>query len=704
MRLKLRFRPLIQMARWQFLFVAVVFFLSAGSAQATNYMTWGAECSPPGTPCRATSGYFNDQSAEWLNNFIMYPTPKTSITTAVKHSGSSSMKLMPDGNGTNEHLGTENVFFHEYEIGAYPGTFLGSTLYRRWWMRIEPGFNWGPSVDAGGIKWIRTASDQNHGFYTFYIHDYGVSMAECDNTGYDALCYDNENILHGARAWNIFFDWPSRYDGQWHEFIIKMKINSSTSCVPPACDSENKVYIDGQLVGQHDGFRFVPNDSNAIQYEIFGPGSPYFQLGRSGAGFGGTWYLDDMSIDDVWNSTQYSDPSGGGDTTAPTRSAGGPTGTLSYGTTSTTLTVTTNENATCKYGTTAGVAYASQPTTFTTTGGTTHTRSLTGLTNGSSYTYYVRCSDGSSNANTSDYSIAFSVAASSGANECTNWQSAHPTWIWCDDFETDQSASWWDYNPGGAAAFARSAGNGYSGSYSMRATFPNTTGAASGGDFKIVFGDTAYTPNVKSSTDVTELYWRAWIKNSSNWQPGDGWKFTRAVGCASSSGYCPNQSFMSHWWMSNASYSNFLGVDPASGVSGSSVVTTTWNDFAHFTWLGADGGSIPVMGSARANTWQCIEGHLKLNALGASDGVQELWVDSTLDAQATGLNLRGSYAGTYNGINLFSVENYENAGLAITGRIRDWDNLVLATTRVGCTLDGGGDTTPPAAPTGLGVE
>jgi hypothetical protein len=81
-------------------------------------------------------------------------------------------------------------------------------------------------------------------------------------------------------------------------------------------------------------------------------------------------------------------------------------------------------------------------------------------------------------------------------------------------------------------------------------------------------------------------------------------------------------------------------------------------------------------------------------------GVQELWIDGVLDAQKTGLNLVGTYS-TY-GINIFSVENYMNAGTG-QSQYRDWDNLVLSTTRVGCTV-GGSDTTPPAAPTGLGLN
>ena len=70
-----------------------------------------------------------------------------------------------------------------------------------------------------------------------------------------------------------------------------------------------------------------------------------------------------------------------------------PTGTLPAGTTSTALQVTTNESATCRYATTAGTAYAQMATTFATTGGTAHSHSVTGLANGQSYTFYVRCQD-----------------------------------------------------------------------------------------------------------------------------------------------------------------------------------------------------------------------------------------------------------------------------------------------------------------------
>jgi hypothetical protein len=89
-------------------------------------------------------------------------------------------------------------------------------------------------------------------------------------------------------------------------------------------------------------------------------------------------------------------------------------GTLAVGTTQATLSLTTDENASCRYATSAGVAYASMPNAFTTTGFTTHSTTVTGLSSGGSYNYFVRCRDGVGNANTTDFTISFSVAAPTG--------------------------------------------------------------------------------------------------------------------------------------------------------------------------------------------------------------------------------------------------------------------------------------------------
>jgi hypothetical protein len=112
--------------------------------------------------------------------------------------------------------------------------------------------------------------------------------------------------------------------------------------------------------------------------------------------------------------TDMNTPVGGAampDTTPPVRSSGQPTGTLASGTTTAVLQITTDEAATCRYGTASGTSYAAMTATFGTTGGTTHATPIGGLASGAGYTYYARCIDAAGNANTTDALIGFSVAA-----------------------------------------------------------------------------------------------------------------------------------------------------------------------------------------------------------------------------------------------------------------------------------------------------
>src|SRR3990167_6757384 len=100
------------------------------------------------------------------------------------------------------------------------------------------------------------------------------------------------------------------------------------------------------------------------------------------------------------------------DTTPPIVTITSPTQNqqLAAGTTQTTLSVTTNEAATCKYSTSNQI-YDSMPNTFATTGNIGHSTILSGLSNGQSYTYYVRCNYAPGNKNSASSTISFSVNA-----------------------------------------------------------------------------------------------------------------------------------------------------------------------------------------------------------------------------------------------------------------------------------------------------
>lgn len=112
----------------------------------------------------------------------------------------------------------------------------------------------------------------------------------------------------------------------------------------------------------------------------------------------------------------------------PVRSNTSPSGTLVSGTTQTTISLTTDEETICKYDTNSGTAYDSMTNTFTTTGETSHSKLVTGLSDGSTYNYYVRCKDRSTNQNTDDYTISFNISSNNS-----------PTDIILSDSSTDEN-------------------------------------------------------------------------------------------------------------------------------------------------------------------------------------------------------------------------------------------------------------------------
>jgi hypothetical protein len=171
---------------------------------------------------------------------------------------------------------------------------------------------------------------------------------------------------------------------------------------------ELRIYVDGVLRGTNNTPSGTMSNSGSN-----------IRIGTDRNGFGGAiGTIDDVRIynralssSDI---TELHDWTGApADSTPPVRSNGSPSGTLSSGTTQTTLSLTTDENATCRYSTTAGTAYSSMTNTFSTTGNTSHSTTVSGLSDGNTYTYYVRCQDGAGNANTIDFSISFSVAVAS---------------------------------------------------------------------------------------------------------------------------------------------------------------------------------------------------------------------------------------------------------------------------------------------------
>ena len=224
------------------------------------------------------------------------------------------------------------------------------------------------------------------------------------------------------------------------------------------------------------------------------------------------------------------------------------------------------------------------------------------------------------------------TAPTGSANECATPQAG---WIWCDDFESDRTASYFEYDNAGGS-FVRVTGVGEGGSTGMRARF--SAGQTSAGSLKLALGRTPqpyFRPVDAGTSNYRELFWRFYLRNQPGWTGGAGDKLTRATIFASSTSWA--QAMIGHVWGGAAPDQNYLIVDPASGTDAAgNLVTTTYNDFANLRWLGLVRGNTPIFDSAHVGSWYCVEVHIRLNSAGASDGYMEYWINGGLEARYRG--------------------------------------------------------------------
>jgi hypothetical protein len=178
------------------------------------------------------------------------------------------------------------------------------------------------------------------------------------------------------------------FDGEWHTVRYHIKLGATDF---------HEFWVDGEYQGSNTGQTAASglwDISLAKNLNMLSDHSMQMWWGQ----------VKIWEQDPNWSDTDTT-PS---DTTPPTRSSGSPTNTLAAGTTSTTLSLSTNERATCRFSTTSGTSYSAMSNTFSTTGGTSHSTTVSSLTAGT-HTYYIRCRDEAGNANTNDYSVSFSV-------------------------------------------------------------------------------------------------------------------------------------------------------------------------------------------------------------------------------------------------------------------------------------------------------
>jgi len=249
-----------------------------------------------------------------------------------------------------------------------------------------------------------------------------------------------------------------------------------------------------------------------------------------------------------------------------------------------------------------------------------------------------------------------------------------PDTIWYDSFDGDESTQqkYFEYTSGTPGAKRSATVFLGKGGQAMECFYPK--GSKGLGGRKLVFGDCPIGPAVKKGRKFEEVYWRIYVKHQKGWTGGGPAKMSRATSFTAGNW---TQAMIAHVWSSGEG----LTLDPASGVKGGAVVTTKYNDFGLLKWLGNRPPSpFKISATEESGRWVMVESRAKLNALGQSDGINQLWIDGLLQCERRNLNWRGTY--DEKGINAVFLEAYWNNGSPVDQH-RWYDDFVVSTKPIG---------------------
>jgi hypothetical protein len=300
--------------------------------------------------------------------------------------------------------------------------------------------------------------------------------------------------------------------------------------------------------------------------------------------------------------------------------------------------------------------------------------------------------------------IALAHAAGAVEPGCPGSGAPDPNVLFCDDFDgppplAGPGKKYFEYDSGPNGQFLPVAGVGRNGSKALRAHW--SAGQTSAGSLHILFGrvpnDGYRVTDIRPNDDFREIYWRQFLKMRSDWTGGQPGKLSRAFSFGAVGHW--GQAMIGHLWEGPA-----LALDPASGIKEvggvDTLVTTSYNDGANFTWLGNGPGKSTIFTEQNAERWFCIEAHIALNTPGLVDGVFEYWIDDGLEARRENLNWVRSWQDY--AINAVYFENYTNDGSPVE-RERYFDNIVISTKRIGCAPDAPAATVPALSGLGSGL-
>lgn len=192
---------------------------------------------------------------------------------------------------------------------------------------------------------------------------------------------------------------------------------------------------------------------------------------------------------------------------------------------------------------------------------------------------------------------------------------------------------------------------------------------------------TDYMDCTLSTGNLIEIYWRWYVKYSSNFQwSGVATKHNELLLSGGAVGDTPQLA-----WTGDI---NSCGTNPTSPMKPTIFLYNSSIFALEYCGFPRNVSDVPTIGF---DTWYCVEAHVKANtSAGANNGQIELWLDGVQILNHTGFD---TFVNGTSRINGLFVSGYWNNSQSHGLMYRWEDDHVASTSRVGC-LAGGGSTPP----------
>ncbi len=157
--------------------------------------------------------------------------------------------------------------------------------------------NWTPTVDQGSIRWLRTQTESNSGFFSWFIQDVGTSSDGWLENTFDLTEMANPNLI-----FSHFYNTESANDGAVVEILVngdwidlgdKMILNGYNTTIDP--NNTSRIAGRQAFSGNSNGFVQTNIDLSFYQGNVV---NIRFRMVSDPAVGGRGWYIDDVAL---WN-------------------------------------------------------------------------------------------------------------------------------------------------------------------------------------------------------------------------------------------------------------------------------------------------------------------------------------------------------------------------------------------------------------------